>query len=98
MLSCDMRAVAAEGRWLVRPWQMVIAPTVNRPFDRVADAYRGKTFREGRSFEKAYLIDFLQHLIEDGTVMHRVDTPGGYMEIDTLQDRELAEAWWRGES
>ena len=67
-------------------------------FDRVAERFRGSMFREGRTFEKAYLIDFLQHLLEDeGTPMHRVDTVGGYMEIDTLEDRELAESWWRGE-
>lgn len=67
-------------------------------FDDVASAFAGKTFREGRSFEKAYLIDFLQHRLEAGTEMHRVDTPGGYMEIDTLEDRSMAERWWRGES
>jgi hypothetical protein len=28
--------------------------------------------------------------------MHRIDSDGGYMEIDTLEDVSLAEAWWRG--
>jgi hypothetical protein len=27
--------------------------------------------------------------------MHHVDTPGGYMEIDTLQDLAAAERWWK---
>jgi choline kinase len=67
-------------------------------FDAVAEQHRGRVFREGRTFEKAYLIDYLQHLLEQGEAMHHVDTPGGYMEIDTLEDRSLAEAWWRGES
>jgi L-glutamine-phosphate cytidylyltransferase len=53
-------------------------------------------FRENRPFQRAYLIDLLQHMIESGAVMHRVDTHGGYMEIDTLEDASLAEAWWRG--
>jgi hypothetical protein len=26
--------------------------------------------------------------------MHRVDTDGGYMEIDTLEDASLSDAWW----
>ena len=52
--------------------------------------------RNGRRFEKAYLIDLLQHMLEGGAEMHRVDTHGGYMEIDTLQDRELSEQWWKG--
>ena len=54
-------------------------------------------FREGRTFQKAYLIDLLQHMLEAGEPMHRVDTHGGYMEIDTVEDAELAEPWWRGE-
>jgi hypothetical protein len=33
-------------------------------------------------------------MIEGGEEMHRVDTDGGYMEIDTIQDAELAESWW----
>src|SRR5262249_14111809 len=52
-----------------------------RAFDEARAEYAGKVFREGRTFEKAYLIDLLQHMIERGEVMHRVDTDGGYMEI-----------------
>jgi L-glutamine-phosphate cytidylyltransferase len=66
-------------------------------FDAAEQVYRGQVFREGRTFEKAYLIDLLQHMIEAGTAMHRVNTHGGYMEIDTLQDASLAEEWWRGQ-
>jgi choline kinase len=65
-----------------------------RAFDEARAQYAGKIFREGRTFEKAYLIDLLQHMLEQGEVMHRVDTDGGYMEIDTLEDASLAEAWW----
>lgn len=67
-------------------------------FDAVKAEFAGKPFREGRTFEKAYLIDYLEHARAGGMELHRVDTPGGYMEIDTLQDREFAAAWWRGES
>lgn len=65
-------------------------------FDAAQAAFAGREFREGRSFEKAYLIDLLQQMIEQGEPMHRVDTHGGYMEIDTVQDHGLAESWWRG--
>lgn len=65
-------------------------------FDRTAAEFDGKMFREGRSFQKAYLLDFLEHSRLQGLELHRVDTVGGYMEIDTLQDRELAADWWRG--
>lgn len=67
-------------------------------FDAAEREFAGKVFREGRTFEKAYLIDLLEHMLQAGTAMHRVDTPGGYMEIDTLEDRSMAERWWRGES
>lgn len=65
-------------------------------FDQAAARFRGGPFREGRTWEKAYLIDFLQHRLEAGDEMHKVDTNGGYMEIDTLEDRGLAAAWWEG--
>jgi choline kinase len=63
-------------------------------FDRAHAEFAGKCFREGRTFEKAYLIDQLQWMLEQGSVMHREDTRGGYMEIDTLQDLAMAEQWW----
>jgi choline kinase len=66
-------------------------------FDEAEAAYAGRAFREGRTFERAYLIDLLQHMVERGAAMHKVDTHGGYMEIDTLQDAALADAWWSGE-
>jgi len=67
-------------------------------FDEARKSYAGREFREGRSFEKAYLIDMLQHMIERGESMYRVNTHGGYMEIDTLEDASLSEAWWRGDA
>jgi choline kinase len=70
------------------------AARICRAFDEARAEHAGKVFREGRTFEKAYLIDLLQHMLEKGEVMHRVDTDGGYMEIDTLEDASLAEGWW----
>jgi len=34
-------------------------------------------------------------MIEAGSAFHRVDTHGGYMEIDTREDLATAEKWWR---
>jgi L-glutamine-phosphate cytidylyltransferase len=64
-------------------------------FDRAANSYGGGMFREGRSFQKAYLLDLLQEMLEAGAVMQRENTTGGYMEIDTGQDLAMAEAWWK---
>ena len=33
-------------------------------------------------------------MLEQGSVMHREDTLGGYMEIDTLEDLRSAAHWW----
>ena len=63
-------------------------------FDEAEAAFAGKTFREGRSFEKAYLIDLLAFMLERGETMGHADTAGGYMEIDTLEDESLATEWW----
>ncbi|AKT38661.1 NTP transferase domain-containing protein [Chondromyces crocatus] len=73
------------------------AATLTRAFDEAQARFAGREFREGRSFERAYLLDMLQHMLEGGTAIHKVDTHGGYMEIDTLQDAASAERWWRGE-
>jgi choline kinase len=64
-------------------------------FDSARSIWAGKTWREGRTFERAYLIDLFQEMIEHGSVFHRVDTFGGYMEIDTQEDLSCAEKWWR---
>lgn len=65
-------------------------------FDEAKREFAGREFREGRTFEKAYLIDLMQRMLEGGEQIHRVDTHGGYMEIDTLEDAALAEEWWAG--
>jgi L-glutamine-phosphate cytidylyltransferase len=67
-------------------------------FDEAAARHPTGEFREGRTFQKAYLIDLLEQMIQRGEAVHRVDTHGGYMEIDTLEDEKLAETWWRGGS
>jgi len=56
--------------------------------------HSGGPFREAKSFEKAYLIHLLQEMIEQGTHMAHVDTPGGYIEIDTQEDLDYARNNW----
>lgn len=64
-------------------------------FDQAERSFGGREFREGRSFQKAYLIDLLAEMLEQGYPMQREDTHGGYMEIDTLQDLSMSEKWWK---
>jgi L-glutamine-phosphate cytidylyltransferase len=66
-------------------------------FCRARTKFAGKPFREASVFEKAYLIHLLQDMIEAGVNMAHADTPGGYMEVDTQQDFELAQHFWHGE-
>lgn len=49
-------------------------------------------FRGATSIGNAYLIQLLQQMIEDGASIAHVDIPGGYHEIDTQEDFELARA------
>jgi choline kinase len=64
-------------------------------FDEARAKHAGGVWREGRTFERAYLIDLFQTMIERGSAFHRVDTDGGYMEIDTGEDLACAAKWWR---
>ena len=44
--------------------------------------------------QKAYLIHLFQEMIEQGVKIHKVDIAGGYYEIDTTQDYEIANQVW----
>lgn len=56
--------------------------------------FAGRPWREAKVFEKAYLIHLLQDMIEAGHAMAHVDTPGGYIEVDTQEDFEYARQKW----
>src|SRR5438132_289660 len=64
-------------------------------YHRCRSAYAGQPFREAKVFEKAYLIQLFQEMIDKRVVLTPVETPGGYMEIDTQQDFDLARRFWR---
>lgn len=64
-------------------------------YHRARQKFAGKPFREASVFEKAYLILLFQEMIEAGVPFSPVTTQGGYMEIDTQQDFELARRFWK---
>jgi len=98
-LSRTIRSEDAAGEFIgVAKFTSDGARELSSAFDRAKASYEGRTYREKRTFERAYLIDLFQDMIENGSTFHRVDTHGGYMEIDTLEDRGLAESWWKGAS
>ena len=95
-LSRTVESEAATGEFIgVMKATATGAGQLIEAFDRARAEHAGTVWREGRTFERAYLIDLLQHMLEAGTEMHRVDTRGGYMEIDTREDLGLAEQWWK---
>jgi choline kinase len=66
-----------------------------RNYYREAKArYGDGPFQAAKTFRKAYLIDLFQHMIEAGEEFHALPTPGGYMEIDTNQDFQIAREEW----
>lgn len=63
-------------------------------YHRSRAAFAGSIWRDGTSFEKAYLIHLFQYMIEDGVDVRMVTTDGEYMEIDTEEDYALANVRW----
>jgi choline kinase len=95
-LSRRISSEQASGEFIgVAKFTSAGARELTEAFDRARPRWEGKTWREGRTFERAYLIDLFQEMIEGGAEFHRVDTNGGYMELDTREDLACAEKWWR---
>ena len=94
-LSRTIASEQADGEFIgVMRLSVAGATKLLDAFDRAEARYWGQIFREGRPFQKAYLIDLLAEMLESSVPMEREDTHGGYMEIDTLQDLSMAETWW----
>jgi choline kinase len=74
------------------------AARLREHYHRRQREFAGKPYREAKVFEKAYLIHMLQDMIEAGERMVHVDTPGGYIEIDTQEDFEYARRTWTGDT
>ena len=67
---------------------------LRRHFNRCREQFAGRPWREAALFEKAYKILLFQEMIEAGERFVHVDTPGGYIEVDTQQDFEYARQYW----
>jgi choline kinase len=74
------------------------AARLKEHYQRCRAKYAGQPFREAVIFEKAYFILLLQEMIEHGIKMSHSDTSGEYMEIDTQQDFEEAQTYWKNKS
>lgn len=65
-------------------------------YDRAARELGDEGVLVDRPFKRAYLIEMFQKQVTEGVDFRRVDTHGGYMEIDTLEDLSCAAKWWAG--
>ncbi len=73
------------------------AAMLREHYHRVRGDYAGRPWREAQVFEKAYLIHLLQDMIEAKARPVHVDTPGGYIEVDTQEDFEYARRYWESD-
>jgi len=62
-------------------------------YEELRRDYQGRNWRNSPVFEKAYLTDMLQELIDRGIDVQAVPVRGGWMEFDTRKDYEQAERW-----
>ena len=59
-------------------------------FHRVKKIYWNKNFQRAKIFQKAYLTDMIQELVDIGTKIHCVIIERGWKEIDTVEDYQKA--------
>jgi len=59
-------------------------------FHRLKKSYWNKPFQRAKIFQKAYLTDFIQELVDIGIKVHCVIIESGWKEIDTVEDYKKA--------
>lgn len=92
----DIPPAEAHGEYIgVAKFSSAGAAKLREHYQHCKKQFAGKPFREAKLFEKAYLIQLLQQMIEAGQHMAHVDTPGEYIEIDTQQDFDYARKNWK---
>ena len=66
------------------------AETFKEHFHRLKKIYWNKPFQRAQIFQKAYLTDFIQELVDIGIKVHCVIIESGWKEIDTVEDYQKA--------
>ena len=64
-------------------------------FHRLKKIYWNKPFQRAKIFQKAYLTDFIQELVDIGFKVHCVIIESGWKEIDTVEDYKKALAGFK---
>ena len=66
------------------------AEEFKKNFYRVKKSYWNKPFQRAKTFQKAYLTDMIQELVDTGVKVHCVIIERGWKEIDTVEDYQKA--------
>ena len=66
------------------------AEIFKKHFHRAKDQYWDKPFQRAKTFQKAYITDMIQEMVELGSTVHCVIIERGWKEIDTEEDYENA--------
>jgi len=66
------------------------AEIFKKNFHRVKKLYWNKSFQRAKIFQKAYLTDMIQELVDIGTKVYCVIIERGWKEIDTIEDYQKA--------
>jgi phosphoenolpyruvate phosphomutase len=91
----DIAEADAHGEFIgVAKFSAAGAAQLREHYHRRRREFAGRPWREAKVFEKAYFIHLLEDMIEAGTRPVHVDTPGGYIEVDTQEDFEYARRYW----
>ncbi len=97
-VSREVSPDAAHGEYIgVARFTSRGAETLREHYRRVLETHDGRPFQGATSVQKAYFIHIIQDMIEHGIPVHRVDTHGDYLEVDTTEDYHLAQQSWRQE-
>jgi L-glutamine-phosphate cytidylyltransferase len=95
-ISRNIDTEMAHGEYIgVAKFTSVGAAKLRTHYHRCRQAHGGGPFHEAMVFEKAYLIHLFEDMIQAGERFAHVDTPGGYIEIDTQQDFDFARRNWK---
>ena len=88
-------APRASGEYIgVARFSAAGARRLREHYHRLRQRFAQATWRDGRTFEQAYLIHLFEEMLERGEALHMVTTEGGYMEVDTEEDYALANEIW----
>jgi choline kinase len=66
------------------------AEIVKKHFHRAKELFWDKPFQRAKVFQKAYITDMIQEMVDLGVPIHCVLIERGWKEIDTVEDYEKA--------